>query len=110
MLRLTVLLPAALVLVGCGKGDQSFHQAGQRVGETLTDFAKGIGSGVDNRLEVPVELSEPVSKLGLRTTVAKSSGYDKDHNKTVTVYFIASQSAKAWLVEPNNASRIIAPV
>ncbi len=97
MCRRAVLLAVFLLVTGCEKGDQSVHQAGQRVGETLTDFAKGVGSGVDNRLDVPVELSEEVVKLGLRTTVAKSDGLEDVGRKSLTVYFIASQAAKTWL-------------
>lgn len=98
MARQAVLLSVLLFLTGCGQESPSFRDAGQRVGESLTDFAKGVGSGVDNRLEVPVELTEQVSKLGLKTTVAKSSGFNEDGQKTVTVYFIAGQPVKAWLL------------
>jgi hypothetical protein len=97
MCRRAVLLAVLLLLTGCEKGDQSVHQAGQRVGETLTDFTKGVGSGVDNRLDVPVELGEEVVKLGLRTTVAKSDGLENAGKKSLTVYFISSEAVNTWL-------------
>ena len=78
---------------------EAFIKRGEQVGETITDFAKGVGRGVDNSLEVAVELTEPVSELGLRTTVAKTGGgvggMDK---KTLTVYFIASRPVKTRLL------------
>lgn len=98
MTRHLVLLSVLLLLMGCGQNERGVHQAGKRVGETLTDFAKGVGSGVDTRLEVPVELTEKVTNLGLKTTVAKSGGIDKEGHRTIMVYFISTKEVKAWLL------------
>lgn len=99
MTRQAVVLPVVLWLAGCGGADdRSVHRAGQRVGESLTEFAKGVGSGVDRQLEVPVELSEEVAQLGLQTTVAKGSGLDGRGEKSISVYFIAGQPVKTWLL------------
>lgn len=100
MIRQVVLLLPALVLVmGCGgENDRGAHQAGQKVGETLTDFAKGVGKGVDTQLEVPFELNEEASNLGLQATAAKNSGLDKEGQKTIAIYIIASRPVTARLV------------
>ena len=99
MTRQTVLLlPALVLLLGCGgQDDRGAHQAGQGVGETVIDFAKGVGKGVDNRLKLSVELNEEVANLGLQATVAKDSGFDDEGCKTVAVYFIASRPVTACL-------------
>ena len=99
MTKHTFLLLTLLLIVGCGdKDNKSVHRAGEQVGETVTDFAKGIGRGVDNSLEVKVELTEPVSKLGLETTVAKTGGAGGMEKNTITVYFIASRPVKTLLL------------
>jgi len=102
-----IALPLVLLLVfGCdGDGRKTFQQAGEHVGQSVTDFAKGVAKGVDNRLEVPVELSEAVANLGLRITTAKTSDLTAgepgkstaDSDKTITVYFIARRPVKEWL-------------
>ena len=100
MIRQAVLLlPTLVLLTGCGgRDDRSAHQAGQSVAETVTDFAKGIGKGIDNQLKLSIELDERVSSLGLRTTVAKESGFDDEGNKTIAVYFIASRAVDTPLL------------
>jgi len=97
MVRHALLLFVIVLLVGCDKDPDGFRRAGQRVGESVTDFAKGVGTGVDSKLEVPVELAEPVSSLGLRITVAKTSGIGEAGPKKVTVYLLSSKPVKEWL-------------
>jgi hypothetical protein len=99
MIKKASWLVLLLCVFGCsGEDDQGVHRAGKRVGETLTEFAQGVGSGIDNKLEEKVELTEPVAALGLESTVAKADGYDDSGKKLLTVYLIASRSVNQWLM------------
>ena len=94
-----ILVAATLIgLTGCGSQQGGVQRLGQKVGETATDFASGVGQGVDGRMEVPVELSEDVAGLGLRKTVAKSLGISPSNRKGITVYFISDKPLDARLV------------
>lgn len=98
MRRSGMLLAAVLLfLSGCGGEGGNAKKAGQAVGETLTDFASGVGTGVDKRMEVSVELSEELARLGLSKTVSKSLGVDGTR-KGVTVYFISQKATAVNLV------------
>lgn len=93
-------LIAALLLaasLGCGGEQGRAKKAGRRVGETVTDFAQGIGSGIDKRLEVEVELSPNVIDLGLTKTVAKTTGID-GNKKGITVYLLSQRPITGRLV------------
>jgi hypothetical protein len=86
------LIGAVLVVLmacaGCKDEAGSIAQsAGSKVGETLTDFASGVGEGVDRQLEVTVEPSERFAEFGLSQTVAKSRGLKQG----ISVYFIAEK-------------------
>ena len=69
-------IPALILVVvvcGCGKREESIAKtAGSKVGETITDFASGVGKGVDKQRMVNVKLSNNVLKRGLSTTISKS--------------------------------------
>ena len=92
------LCSSILVLViatGCSdEGKTVAETAGNRVGETLTDFASGVGEGVDTRMEVTVELSSQCAELGLSKTVAKSLGLKQG----ISVYVIAEKPFTGQLV------------
>lgn len=100
MIRILIPLLAALAVVcGCGKQDESVaKKAGSKVGETLTDFAVGVGKGIDKQMVVNVELSEELTKQGITKTVSKSIGIDHPNEKGITVYFMAKTPFKAKLI------------
>lgn len=85
----------AVQSLGCGDGHAK--KAGQAVGETITDFAKGVGSGIDKRLEVDVELSPKAVASGLSKTVAKSAGID-GQEKGITVYLLSRKPVSGSLI------------
>jgi hypothetical protein len=93
-----------LIASGCSdEGKTVAETAGTRVGETLTDFASGVGEGVDTRMEVTVELSPQCAELGLSKTVAKSLGIKPvakslDMKQGISVYFIAEKPFTGHLV------------
>ena len=96
--NITALSIVAALLIGCGKkGDKVADEAGQVVGQHLTDFTKGIGKGIDQKMMVEVAVKPEVYALGLTNTFAKSLGLD-EHKKGFTVYFIASQNISNTLV------------
>lgn len=86
------------LLVGCGKKEDSLaNRAGESIGKQLTDFTKGVGKGIDQKMSVEVSLHPEVLALGLTNTIAKSLGLDAS-KKGISVYFIASQSVSNALV------------
>lgn len=94
----------ASLLVCCGKRkeaekkDESLvKQAGAKVGETLTEFAAGVGAGVDTKMTAPVELSPDILEKGLSRTVAKSLALDSIE-KGFSVYLIAKRPVTGTLV------------
>jgi hypothetical protein len=94
-----IAAPIVVLLVcGCGKRDESMAKTvGNKVGETLTDFASGVGKGIDKQMMVKVRLSEEVTKQGLSKTISKSRGIDLEE-KGITVYFTATTAFKGKLV------------
>jgi len=91
-------------LVCCGrskpteKKDESLvKQAGTKVGETLTDFASGLGAGVDTKMTAPVELAPEILEKGLSRTVAKSLALDSIE-KGFSVYLIAKRPVAGTLL------------
>jgi hypothetical protein len=103
MNNLIRLLAISLVAVaGCGKHDESMaKRAGNSVGEAVTDFASGVGKGVDKQMAVNVELSKSLGDNGLSKTIAKSAGIDlsKPNGKGgILVYLIAAKPFKSKLI------------
>jgi len=102
MMRLSVLVVVAAVLLdGCGrkgeKDESLAKKAGAKVGETLTEFASGVGTGVDTKMLVPVELSQALLDKGVSKTVAKSLGIDRGR-RGFSVYLIAKDKLSGSLL------------
>jgi hypothetical protein len=96
MQRVIIAIVCLLLIVGCGKKEESItKKAGAKVGEALTDFASGVGKGVDKKMEVKVELSKTITDSGVSTTISKLDALGK---KTLTVYFIAEKPFKSKLI------------
>lgn len=90
-MKLPCLFVALVVLLaGCSK-------TGEAVGEKITDFTKGVGKGIDQRMNVEVELAADVTALGLTHTIAKSLSLSTD-KKGISVYFIATKPVATTLV------------
>jgi hypothetical protein len=112
MNRLAWLLVVSWVVVaGCGSDDESVaKKTGAKVGETLTDFASGVGKGIDKKMMVNVELSKELADQGLSSTIAKAGGIDLDrprdpvrpekdlHQSSILVYVIAAKPFKGTLI------------
>lgn len=98
MKYITLFGLVATLLVGCGKsGDSIADKAGEVVGKHVTDFTKGVGRGIDQKMTVEVSLMPEVQALGLTSTIAKALGLDSD-KKGITVYLIASQDVSKTLI------------
>jgi hypothetical protein len=93
------LVAVGALLCGCGKsGDESLaKRTGNKLGEAMTDFASGVGGGVDKQLTVDVELSDALGKQGFSKTVAKSLGLDIS-GKGISVYLIAENAYQGELI------------
>jgi hypothetical protein len=95
--RVLVVVAALAVSTACSKGDDSLaKKAGSKLGETVTDFASGVGKGVDRQMVVEVDLGPSVVEKGLTKTIAKSSGLEGP--KEISVYLVSSAAVKGVLV------------
>lgn len=92
MRNLVVFVALGLFLYGCGKeGEESLaKRTGDKLGQTVTEFASGVGKGVDSQMQVNVELSEALTQSGFSKTIAKS--LDPGNEKGISVY-ITSRDA-----------------
>jgi hypothetical protein len=97
MKHITMLGLMAALLVGCDKKDDGIaKKVGEVIGQQATDFTKGVGKGIDQKMIVQVSLTPQVQVLGLTNTIAKSLGMGSTNS--ISVYFIASQSISSTLV------------
>lgn len=87
-----------VLITGCGKGESIAKKAGATVGETVTDFASGVGKGIDIKMTVPVELSEDLAKYGLSKTVSKETTLEPGREKGIAIYFISKTLLKGVLI------------
>ncbi|QKE63623.1 hypothetical protein HNE05_09715 [Aquipseudomonas campi] len=95
---LLVGLFSAAILAGCGESEQSLSEkAGKAVGEGVTGFLSGVGSGIDQSMVVETELGAGASKAGLVKTTAKSNGM-ADAQKSFSVYLVANEPFKGTLL------------
>src|SRR5262245_34692440 len=97
MKHLTILSLLAVLLMGCGKDEDSLAmKAGEKIGQQMTDFTKGVGKGIDQKMMVDVALSPQALALGLTNTIAKSLGMGVTNG--ISVYLVASQNVSNTLV------------
>ena len=96
MKYITLLGIVAALLVGCGKKDSIAKKVGEVIGQQATDFTKGVGKGIDQKMMIQVSLTPQVQMLGLTNTIAKSLGVGSKNG--ISIYFIASQSVSNTLV------------
>ena len=88
-------------ITGCGgAADQNAGAVGEAIGENVTDFAKGVGKGIDNKLQISTEISPALSEQGVTMTVAKQGPLqaDSESAKTISVYCIAARAFEATLI------------
>ena len=92
------LLISLLLSISCGsKSDKNIAtKTGESVGETLTDFTKGLSKGVDTQMEVKTITSQLFKDTGLQITITKISGMLD--GKELAVYAIASQAINATII------------
>jgi hypothetical protein len=87
----------AALLAGCGKKEDSIaKKVGEVIGQQATDFTKGVGKGIDQKMMVQVSLTPQLQALGLTNTIAKSLGMGSTNG--ISIYFIASQNVSNTLV------------
>lgn len=92
-------LPLGLLLNGCNK-EQAVDatKIGQTVGKNVTQFAQGVGAGVDNQLQVEIELSQRLTEAGLSHTVAKQQGSLDNKSKSISIYLISKSPLETQLI------------
>lgn len=97
-LCLVAVLGLSTLFAGCG-GDEVevevekksvTERAGQALGNGMTDFLTGVGSGIDQQMLVQTEGDASLAEAGLEMTVGKARGLG-DVEKGMTVYLIAAK-------------------
>ncbi len=83
------------LLAGCGDRP-SARDLGQSLGENVTDFAQGVGTGVDHQLLIKVELTPTAEETGLTHTVGKQGTNLSE--KGISIYFVSKDSVDGILV------------
>jgi hypothetical protein len=99
-MRMTTLLMLVVVtlVAGCGKQDDSAaKQAGKAVGKSVTDFASGLGKGMDSSLLVNVSAASEMEPQGLSITTAKWTTVE-GNKKAISIYVISKNTFKGTLV------------
>ena len=103
-LCLAGVLGLATLLAACGdeavevevEKKSVSERAGQALGDGVTDFLSGVGSGIDQQMLVQAEADAALAPAGLEMTVAKARGLG-DVEKGVTVYLIAAKAFEGRL-------------
>ncbi len=86
-------------MIGCADSEKNgAGTIGESIGRNVTEFAQGVGTGVDAELQIKVELSEALTASGLTATVAKQQTPLNAPDKAISVYFIASKALNATLI------------
>lgn len=62
------------------------NKTGETVGKGVSEFAKGVEEGVNKSYECKLEVSEPLSKLGLRTSKFRINKITNTNKNTLSVY------------------------
>ena len=97
-LRRFCCLVVSISLLGCSGNSQPDAEAmGKAIGQNVTEFAQGVGSGVDTQLQVTIELSPELTKAGLSHTIAKQKTSLEDTQKAISVYFLSAQALSCTL-------------
>ena len=97
MKYLTMIGLVAALVAGCGKKEDGIaKKVGETIGQQATDFAKGVGRGIEQKMMVQVSLTSQLKALGLTNTIAKSLGMGSTNS--ISVYLIASQTISNTLV------------
>ena len=97
MKHIAMISLVAALLTGCGKKEDSIaKRVGEAIGQQATDFTKGVGKGIDQKMIIQVSLTAQVQALGLTNTIAKSLGIGSSNG--ISIYFVASQNVSNTLV------------
>ncbi|MDR1074822.1 MAG: hypothetical protein LBL59_00495 [Xanthomonadaceae bacterium] len=73
LVRVAALVALAVLAAGCG--DKSLSQrTGSAVSGAATDFLSGLGEGVDQKMEMALELDPSMNASGLTVTLGKGRG------------------------------------
>ena len=92
-------LAVCVVLSGCsGENKPDIGGAGKLIGQNVTEFAQGVGTGVDQQMQVVVELSDELAEAGLSHTIAKRKVSLDEPEKTISIYLISAKSLSCTLI------------
>ena len=103
-MRILIATLTLLLLAGC------CQTAGSGVGKGVTDFTRGVGSGVDEGVLVNVRLSDAAARAGLASTTAKWAHKKVQLYLTSKAPFQGRLIAKAYNKERNEIGRSVLEV
>jgi hypothetical protein len=93
------LLMPSITLLGCsGDSKTDAGAIGQTIGENVTEFAQGVGTGVDTQLQVAIELSPELTKAGFSHTIAKQKTSIDDPQKAISIYLLSTEAMSCTLI------------
>lgn len=101
MFRPTIISLAicCLLLPGCsGDSHADAGKIGKTIGRNVTEFAQGVGTGVDTQMQVSVELSSELTEAGFSHTIAKQNTSLESPQKAISIYMISSQAINRTLI------------
>lgn len=92
-------LIAFVSLPGCsGNSKPDAGAMGKVIGQNVTEFAQGVGTGVDAQLQVAIELSPELTQAGLSHTIAKQKTSLDDPQKAISIYLLSAQALNCTLI------------
>ena len=87
-----------MLTVGCGDDGESLpSKAGRKIGKGATDLVTGMGSGIDEAMQVNVSLGPGMTEKGFARTVSESTGLSPD-KKGIAVYIISKGAYSGGLL------------
>lgn len=96
-----LLLCFGPTIVGCGKAaDHDAGTVGQAIGENVTDFARGVGKGIDNKLHISTEISPALVERGVTLIVGKQGPLHSttDDTKAISLYFLTEKAIAGTMI------------
>ena len=95
-----LIIFALLLIVSCKPKEERktlAEKAGNSIGSALTDFASGVGEGIDQKQKIKVELSDQLKELGLSVTTSKTDLDDIMENQ-ITIYLISEKDTHVKII------------
>ena len=109
MYKYFTLIIFLLVIGGCNgakeKAKDAINKAGETVGQSTTEFAKGVSEGVDKSLGSEIELSPLLLSKGIKAGKCIITDSADAHNNILSLYLIFDKDFKQQISVKINDSK-----